>query len=138
MVLRAFLRLPWREQALVVEAVARLATLPVALRVRGVRRVLPGARRKMSPSASESGTTRTAQLVESVGLALPWRTTCLHRALVTAALLRRRGRPCDVTIGVRRLDGGIAAHAWVGDGGATAADYLPLATFEPHGPSAAR
>lgn len=43
-----------------------------------------------------------------------WRYTCLRRAAVLAALLRRNGRAAEVVIGVRRaLDGGVEAHAWL-------------------------
>jgi hypothetical protein len=43
-----------------------------------------------------------------------WRRTCLRRAAVLAALLRREGRAAEVVIGVRRApDGGVEAHAWL-------------------------
>jgi hypothetical protein len=43
-----------------------------------------------------------------------WRNTCLRRAVVLTALLRRAGRDAEVIIGVRRTsDGKVEAHAWL-------------------------
>lgn len=38
---------------------------------------------------------------------------CLRHSLVLTAMLRRRGVPAHVRIGVARRDGAVAAHAWV-------------------------
>lgn len=44
----------------------------------------------------------------------PWRHTCLRRAVVLAALLRREGMRAEVVIGVKRdAIGAVEAHAWV-------------------------
>jgi hypothetical protein len=45
----------------------------------------------------------------------PWRRTCLRRAAVLYALLRRAGRPTELWIGVRREKPGtpMVAHAWL-------------------------
>ena len=55
----------------------------------------------------------------------PWKFTCLKRAAVLYALLRRGGMPVELRVGVRRDAGGeLAAHAWlVRDG----APYLETA-----------
>jgi hypothetical protein len=39
--------------------------------------------------------------------------TCLPRALAAEAILRRRGHPADLRLGVTRDGGGVHAHAWV-------------------------
>lgn len=39
--------------------------------------------------------------------------TCLARSIVLVALLRRRGIPAELRIGVRKGDRGFEAHAWV-------------------------
>lgn len=41
------------------------------------------------------------------------RPTCLSRSLVLWYLLRRRGSPAEVRIGVQTTKGHFAAHAWV-------------------------
>jgi hypothetical protein len=44
----------------------------------------------------------------------PWRSTCLKRAAVLYALLRRSGEDVQLHIGVKReRDGSLAAHAWL-------------------------
>jgi len=44
----------------------------------------------------------------------PWRSTCLKRAAVLYALLRRGGVAVELWIGVRRdPNGRLAAHAWL-------------------------
>jgi hypothetical protein len=49
---------------------------------------------------------------------LPWRSTCLVRALASRTLLRRRGIDCVIHFGVMRSDGKLIAHAWCeADGG---------------------
>lgn len=65
---------------------------------------------------------------------LPWRSTCLVRAVAVWLLLRRRGsRAAAIRLGVRRQDGLLQAHAWLLLGGtiligAEEADgYVPLA-----------
>jgi hypothetical protein len=45
-----------------------------------------------------------------------WRATCLYESVAECLVLRARGVPAAVCIGVKRTDGdgaGIAAHAWV-------------------------
>lgn len=44
---------------------------------------------------------------------LPWRTSCLVQAMAGHLLLRRRGIPTRIRIGVRKADGKLAAHAWL-------------------------
>jgi len=42
--------------------------------------------------------------------------TCLTQTLAGAVMLRRRGIPCTLSLGVARNRDGIAAHAWLGCG----------------------
>lgn len=47
-------------------------------------------------------------------LPLPWRATCLKRALVLHYLVHRAGRSTELHIGVRRDEhGALVAHAWL-------------------------
>ncbi len=44
----------------------------------------------------------------------PWRHTCLKRTAVLYHLLRRAGRPVELSIGVKHDDeGAVTAHAWL-------------------------
>lgn len=45
--------------------------------------------------------------------AVGWTPSCLRRSLVLTALLRQRGQPAVVCVGVRRDGTRIRAHAWV-------------------------
>ena len=73
--------------------------------------------------------------VENVG-AKPWMNAlCLPRALAAHAMLRRRGIPSRLCLGVARDRGAFCAHAWVeiGDdkivGGGDADGFTRLAMF---------
>lgn len=58
-----------------------------------------------------------AQSVTSAAAHHLWTVTCLPRALALWRMLRRRGIPARVRIGVRRDETTLAAHAWVEVGG---------------------
>lgn len=66
---------------------------------------------------------------------LPFRTTCLVRAVAGWLMLRRRGVPAIVRFGVRMEAGQLAAHAWlmVHDvtvlGGEEAGGFTPIGDF---------
>lgn len=47
------------------------------------------------------------------GMAARLRLSCLPRSLALCRLLRERGYPAEVKIGVRREAGRLRAHAWV-------------------------
>lgn len=51
-----------------------------------------------------------------------WRATCLDRALAGYALLRARGEPARLVIGVDRTGGELRAHAWLERHGAPLAE----------------
>ncbi len=74
-----------------------------------------------------------ARRLERIAARVPWRTTCLVRALAGSLLLWRRGTPATIRFGVNRADAGFSAHAWllVGDtivlGGENAPNFQPLA-----------
>jgi hypothetical protein len=109
--IRRCVALPAAEQLLVSQALALLAVAPLAVRLFPLRHLLRIAIR-VRPVTRRWPAGRLAQLVESVAVALPWRTTCLHRALVTAAIASRQGVAVSLYIGVRRESAGLAAHAW--------------------------
>lgn len=61
-------------------------------------------------------------------------TPCLVRSLVLHLLLRRRGEPSTIALGVRKCGAELRAHAWVtlrgqplGESEATLAEFTPIA-----------
>ena len=111
-------RPPWWHKA---EVVLASLVLPLALEVfsgafvmRAIRRSPP--RRRPTGERPQA----IADRVDDVLYKLPWiwRRTCLRRAIVLAALLRRDGLDPEVVIGVRRSPAGdVEAHAWLRCGG---------------------
>lgn len=72
--------------------------------------------------------------VKRVANRLPWKSTCLVRAIAGALLLARRGVASHIRFGVRKENDRLAAHAWlmVGDatvlgGGDEIRSYVPIA-----------
>ena len=63
--------------------------------------------------------TRIAWAVCVVGERTPWQSSCLARALAATVMLRGRGIPSSMTLGVAKSsDGaGLDAHAWLTSGG---------------------
>jgi len=86
-----------------------------------------------APAVRLNNARYVARRLVRVAAHLPWRTTCLVRAIAGALMLRRRGIPATIRFGVNRTDGKLSAHAWllVGDtivlGGDVAPDFQPLA-----------
>lgn len=63
------------------------------------------------------------------------RASCLTRSLLLGWLLRRQGFESELRIGVRMIDGGLDAHAWlekngvpINDAPSIVADFAPFAT----------
>jgi hypothetical protein len=74
------------------------------------------ARLPLLPSLSGSvreTSTATARLVYAAGARFPLRATCLQKALVLHALLRRQHVAAELRIGVRVVGGRLEGHAWV-------------------------
>ena len=72
--------------------------------------------------------------VERVARFTWWRSMCLERALAGKWMLRRRGIPSTMFVGMARQGEQFVAHAWlVGEGltltGAGKTAYAPLAVF---------
>jgi hypothetical protein len=74
-----------------------------------------------------------ADAVDAAARHSPFPVTCLTRSLLLAWLLRRRGVPTVLRIGVRIVDGTLDAHAWlerdglpVNDRPGVADDYPPF------------
>jgi hypothetical protein len=76
---------------------------------------------------------RVAGIVDRVADRLPWRPVCLPRAMAARWMLRRRGIPCELRLGIAST-APLAAHAWLTAGGRVVqggpTDHLtPLASF---------
>jgi len=120
---RKFWRTSWRERALLAEAAVALTVAEAAIRwapLRWVGRDM-GASTVESPVAHPPEQTgRVRQIgwaVRTAARHLPWDCRCLAQALAGRRMLKRRGMPSTVYLGVDRgrrdwLD----AHAWLRSG----------------------
>jgi hypothetical protein len=117
--------------------------VPPALELFSGTRVLTVVRRIPARRGTPADPRMIARQVDAVLARLPWvwSRTCLRRAVVLAALLRREGRAADVVIGVRRSSAGeLEAHAWLRCDGVDpyleagdTSTYAPLAGAAPSG-----
>lgn len=104
-----------------VRALLALGRTAVLFRVGGRQAVAGAARRAMA--AHGDGTAgrpahagdlwRVYRAVRRAKRLWPGRVMCLQTALVLQSVLRSRGIPAAVRVGVRREEGGLEAHAWV-------------------------
>jgi hypothetical protein len=98
------------------EIIVACALLPPALEVIPAARIAAWLRRLRPRGDRSVSGERYASAVDRVLRHAPlvWQNTCLRRAVVLTALLRRHGRDAEVVIGVRRTaDGTVEAHAWL-------------------------
>jgi len=103
----------------------------VALRVQPLPRLLewlhPGAEAGSSGSARDVITEarRAAWLVDVAARPIPVASTCLTRSVTLWWLLRRRGVPAEIRLGVQHDTPEFAAHAWVEVDGKPVNDTAP-------------
>jgi hypothetical protein len=131
----------WQERAALLRATGLLVVARLALRALPLRKVLawasPPADRSTPPQ--ERGLQRLIWAVDVVGWRLFPRNPCLTQAIAVQRLLRRRGYPAELRIGVRKgEDASLDAHAWVESGGEVviggrglADDHIPLPPILP-------
>jgi hypothetical protein len=98
-----------------VSAILAIALMDATARVFGFARVM---RLAHSLAGKEGGVNADAQLIEetatsviTAGAFYPRRAMCLEQSLALFVLLRRRGVPADLRVGVQTLP--FSAHAWV-------------------------
>jgi hypothetical protein len=140
--LRRLARLPAEDRRALLEAAVLLGVAQVVVRLGRFRAVVPhlGVCRRETARALAPGARahvrRVGWSVDAVSRRVPWRATCLTKAMAAKLMLRRRGVPSTLYFGVRQQDGhGIAAHAWLraGDTIVTGArairEFTPVATF---------
>jgi Transglutaminase-like superfamily len=120
----------------------------LGLRVMGLPRLQAWLQRR--PLAPEPAKALALPHIQALGDAVniaarhtPFPVTCLTRSLLLGWLLRRRGVPSSLRIGVRLTQGAFAAHAWVECAGvpvndrpdiaaqfASFGDIVPLQAFQ--------
>lgn len=118
----------WPECWLLLEAMAWLSLGRAAILLLRFRRVAgplglvqgnaqgdPAA--KLDPVQGEIAA-KIGWAVRTVADRLPG-TTCLAQTLAGAAMLRRRGIPCALSLGIAKNEKGITAHAWLRCGDVT-------------------
>lgn len=131
--IRPFVRAPLSRKALAVEAAwellrARLLTLRSAIVYSAALGTLveedSQQQIKAERTVAEDAAAEIGRLVEGVARNLPFRALCLEQAIAMRRLLRRRGIPAVVYLGIARdrADPGLSAatgrtaHAWVSVG----------------------
>ena len=108
------------DMRLVAAATAAMGIIRIGLWVLPFRLVHGAATRLARPSRSFATTTPAVERVVwavVVGSRFVPHATCLTQALTAHVLLRRRGRPAELRLGVAPNGGGLEAHAWVESGG---------------------
>ena len=126
-----FIALDRSQRQLVIEAAALLSLVGAAMSVCGFAKSRPllercARNRKASRTSATAEGLRTSVEPSTVAWAVtvaasrfPFWHTCLVKALVTDLMLKRRGMPSSIFVGVRRGQiASIDAHAWVESGGA--------------------
>jgi hypothetical protein len=118
--LRSFLALSNRERLLVLEAAVLLVGVGAAVRVVAYTLVRSALESVPAPFlGSETPRERIGWAVDAADGAVPGDRSCLTRALVAEAMLKRRGRETALRFGVDGADRDMEAHAWLESGGET-------------------
>lgn len=163
--LRALRKLSWSDRALAVESIAMLAAARILVKTAPQKRLvqrlggtnddatriddaestsaLPAANNPPNVTGTNATGARVGRMLERAARITFWRSMCLEKALAGKWMLRRRGIPSTIYVGMARQGEAFAAHAWlVGEGhtltGAGKTVYATLAAFREPGQSAAR
>ena len=138
--------MPWSEKTLAAEAIVMLAAARILIRFGSERDLVSrigGTRVAGAPDeacSSQAGMcgeckgVRIGAMLERVARHTRWRSMCLEKALAGRWMLRRRGIPSTMYVGMAKRGGSFVAHAWlVGEGrtvtGASTENYATLAAF---------
>lgn len=141
--IRRFLRLPFAEQALFLEACVGLTIALIRIRLAtllGYERLLGAIAADAAPDDGRKpdahALARVSQAVARAAHHHPARPTCLPQALAARHMLRRRGLASTLILGLaRKPDGALQAHAWLDaggvhvTGGAQAPAFVPIQRF---------
>jgi hypothetical protein len=135
--------MPWSEKSLALESLVMLAAARLFVTATPSRSLVsriggvPAG--ELEPAASpalaqQTGSPRVGRMIERVARITWWRSMCLEKALACKWMLRRRGIPSTMYVGMAKQNESFAAHAWlvaegqIVTGGGTVA-YVPLAAF---------
>lgn len=112
---------------LAVEAVALLYRARWLLRTRALDEAVRAMVPNLSPRRAPDHVTRDVETATTLALTRfrPTRTTCMVRALVRCAMLRKRGFPAAWVMGVRPGTDDLEGHAWI------EVDGVPIMEDEP-------
>ena len=124
------------ERRLLVALTVVLPVIGSALQIVGVRRTyrLLGGSRPIAATGirvdemSQATAARLGWLVNIAARHGPYSATCLRQSLALWWLLRRRGLPAELRIGVGKEDARMRAHAWVELAGRVINDRASIAT----------
>ena len=139
--LRKLFGLPWRDRLLLAEAAVALGVARLAVLVLPFRWIAPRLGESMADSPEEDRL--EPDLLRRIGWAvsvashhLPWVSRCLAEAIAGKAMLRRRGVPSTLYLGLAKEGpADLEAHAWlrcgstVLTGGQTSDVYTVIASF---------
>lgn len=118
--LYALATLPLRDWLTLLEIAAVSLGVEIGLRMWSIKRLLHLSVWRPIPATPAIDTTRLealSRLAEAVFRRYPLRLTCLKRTLILSALLRRRGVPVNLKIGVAKTADMLHAHAWLEQNG---------------------
>ena len=138
--LSRFRALSGRQQALLLQAIALLATirlgltaLPFGLLRKALAQLVRPITERGTADDRAAAAAQAVWAVETAGRYFPAIGTCLTQALAAHVLLGRAGQPSGLRIGVRRdPNGKFVAHAWLEQaeviliGGSCHSDYIPM------------
>jgi hypothetical protein len=113
--------LPASERRLILRLLILLPLIGLGLRLLGYKNFLDllaryyprGLAKHPIDRATVEMASRMAALTAISANCGPYRATCLHKSLALWCLLRRRGIPAELCIGVRKSECQLEAHAWV-------------------------
>jgi hypothetical protein len=120
--LHRFLRRPWRECLLLSEALTCLGLARVATLLLPFRWLMPllGQQQHETPMTDTPSCRPTlravARAIASASRHAPWESACLVQAVTAKLMLKRRGIPSTLYLGVAREDDRLTAHAWLRSG----------------------
>jgi Transglutaminase-like superfamily len=132
---------PGRERRLLLAALFWLTVMRLAILVVPFKRLLRWLGLREGRCSTSQCTFEAGQIGWAIGLVTPrtpWQSTCLAQALAAALMLRRRGIPSTLYLGVARDTAGqLLAHAWLRCGAVTLTGsfegqiYSTIASFAP-------
>jgi hypothetical protein len=120
--LRCSLRCPWRQRLLLSEALTCLGLTRVATLLLPFRWLIPllGRQQYETPTADTPSCLPTlravARAIAAASRHAPWENACLVQAVTAKLMLKRRGIPSTLYLGVAREDDRLTAHAWLRSG----------------------